>query len=388
MPTEHSTAVATPAATWTSLPLALSPQAERLTGADRQPMLYVAAEDRYILLSAGAARLLDALDGATTTAQILERVGDAGDPARTQERRQTVLQTLDGLRRAGAFTLSRGGGSGPAPGRWRRWAARTPRVRVQRGIEPLVAPPVDLALRHPRVTRVGLSALALASFVLSIAGVTRFPSIIVVMWPAVVAVVALEVVLHELAHAAVCRAFGVRIREAGVMLWAWFLPLAYVDCTDIYRLPGRRARIMVALAGPFVDLVVAGTAAAVALTTRGETAGTAYMVLLTLAFVLLRNLTPLLPTDGYQALEAATGELNLRARSWAQLRGWLTVRRPRRGAGVRGVVAAAATAAPRRAARPARRRAYVIYGAVSAVYTVAIFAFLVLEVRASLAVLG
>ena len=63
------------------------------------------------------------------------------------------------------------------------------------------------------------------------------------------------------------------------MLWAWFLPLAYVDCTDLYRLPERRPRVMVALAGPFVDLVAAGLAAAVALTTTGEASGTAFMVL-------------------------------------------------------------------------------------------------------------
>ena len=83
---------------WLSLPLTLSPEAERLTGADYEPMLYVAAEQRYIRLSHGAARLLDALDGGTTAAQILSRVTGGGDPVVEVRRRQTVLHTIDGLR--------------------------------------------------------------------------------------------------------------------------------------------------------------------------------------------------------------------------------------------------------------------------------------------------
>ena len=87
-------------ASWLSLPLALGPWSERLTGANHQPMLYVATDDRYIRLSDGAAHLLDALDGETTAAEILERV--------PEPRRMNVLKVIDGLRTAGAFTVSRG----------------------------------------------------------------------------------------------------------------------------------------------------------------------------------------------------------------------------------------------------------------------------------------
>lgn len=376
----HPPVPSVPSDAWLTLPLALSPLAERLTGADRQPMVYLGGDDRYLRLSPGAASLLDALDGQTTAAQILQRIDAGGDPLRAERRRRSVLETIDALRTAGAFTLSRGGGAARG-GRWRRWLIRTPRLCVRGGIDTAVAGPVAVAAGHRRIARAGLVALAVASTVLLIAGVSQFPNGIQIAWPLVAAVLLGEVVLHELAHAAACRAYGVRIREAGIMLWAWFLPLAYVDCTDIYRLPARRPRIMVALAGPWVDLVAAGACSAVALATRGEVSGTAFVILLSLVLVLVRNLTPLLPTDGYLALEAATGELNLRHRAWAALRASVRrqlVRRGRPGAST-GVD---------RPARTRRQTAYVTYGVVSVLYAAAMFAFFVVELHATVRLLG
>ncbi len=369
---------------WLTLPLTLSPEAERLTGADYEPMLYVAAEQRYIRLSHGAARLLDALDGGTTAAQILSRVTGGGDPVVEVRRRQTVLHTIDSLRRAGAFTLDRGRDTYAHPPRWRRWLARTPKVRITRGIDALVARPADLTVRHPRGTRLVLLGLAVASVALVAAGLSQFPSRFQVIWPVVVAVVLLEVAVHEVAHAAVCRVFGVGVREAGIMLWGWFLPLAYVDCTDIYRLPAKRPRIMVALAGPYVDLVAAGACSSVALEGRGELSGTAFAILLSLVLMLARNLTPLLPTDGYHALEAATGELNLRHRAWRQLRAWADDHRPRRRSHRRSETGHGGDLRP----PPRRHQVYVAYAIVSAVYTVAMFAFVVVEIREIVRIFG
>jgi putative peptide zinc metalloprotease protein len=369
---------------WLSLPLALSPQAERLVGADYEPMLYVAPEQRYIRLSQGAARLLDALDGGTSAAQILARVDGAGDPVLEERRRRTVLQTIDGLRRAGAFTLDRGRDPGTDSTRWRRWLADTPRLRITRGIDSLVARPTDLALRHPRAARLSLLSLALGGVALILAALTRFPGHLQVMWAAVFAVVLAEVAVHELAHAAVCRTFGVRAREAGIMLWGRFLPLAYVDCTDIYRLPARRPRVLVALAGPYVDLVAAGACSAVALQGSGELSGTAFAILLAVILMLARNLTPLLPTDGYHALEAATGELNLRRRAGAQLHAWFDEHRPRRRRHQRSP--AGATLGRRRRTR--RQKVYLAYGVLSALYTVATFALVVVEIRELVRVFG
>ena len=58
-----------------------------------------------------------------------------------------------------------------------------------------------------------------------------------VAWWFVPIVVVVEVTLHELGHATVCEALGTPVREAGVALWCSVIPIAYVDCTDAYRLP-------------------------------------------------------------------------------------------------------------------------------------------------------
>ncbi len=349
------------APTWLSLPLALGPWSERLTGANHQPMLYVATDDRYIRLSDGVARLLDALDGETTAAEIVERV--------PEPRRMSVLKVIDGLRTAGAFTLSRG--HDPVAGRVRpRRLPRAPRLRLSRNIDAAVARPAAFAMRYPRVTRVTLAALGLAGLASLVLGVAHFPHTIQIMWPAVLAALLLEITVHELAHAAVCRVYGIRVKEAGVILWGWFLPLAYVDCTDLYRLPGRRPRVLVALAGPFIDVVGAGAAAAIALASSGETAGTAFMVLIALLLVLTRNLTPLLPTDGYFALEAATGELNLRRRAWS----YLCARVTSPGAWGRR--------------QTGRERVYLGYAALAALYTVLLVVLVVAELRVAIGALG
>jgi putative peptide zinc metalloprotease protein len=353
-----------PGDAWLSVPLVLSPGAERLTGADHQPMLYLASQRSYIRLSRGAAGLLDALDGETSAAQILAGVG--GDEALRS--RRLVLDVIDLLRRAGAFTLDAGAGA-DLPPRWRRRLAAAPRLRLTRGIDPLVAGPARLIRGRPRAARAAAIAVAVAGVALCLVGALRFSAPAAVLWPTVFAVVLAEVAVHELAHAVVCRVFGVSVREAGIMLWGWFLPLAYVDCTDTYRLARRRPRILVALAGPFVDLTAAAACVPVMLVAGPRLSGTASILFLSLLLMLARNLLPVLPTDGYHALQAAAGELNLRRRSWTHLRAWLA-------GGARG---------PR---RTVRQRVYIGYGILSAAYTVAMLALVVLEVHQFIRVLG
>jgi len=373
------------AESWLRAPLALSVNVERLIGADFQPMLYLTAERRYIRLSRGAANLLDALDGTTTTAQILTEVNGRGDPELEARRREAVLRAIDGLRRAGAFTLDAGCDTVPERAWWCKWIAANPKLKITRGIDPLVTWPARMAVQHGRATRLTMMALLVASLTLCIAGLVSFSTPTAILWPAVFGILLVEVAVHELSHATVCKAFGVAVREAGVMLWGWFLPLAYVDCTDIYRLPARRSRVLVALAGPCVDLVAAGAAAAVALSASGEVSGTATIVFLSLLLMLARNLTPLLPTDGYHALEAATGELNLRPRAWSHMRAWLTDN----SMGGRSLTGPdGAGWALRHAKRGRRHGVYAAYGAVTALYTLATLALVVFEMRGIAHLLG
>ena len=59
--------------------------------------------------------------------------------------------------------------------------------------------------------------------------------------------------LHVLVHALACKAHGRRVREIGFFLLQGVLPTFYADVTDIF-MSNRRARLMVDLAGPIVEV--------------------------------------------------------------------------------------------------------------------------------------
>jgi hypothetical protein len=59
--------------------------------------------------------------------------------------------------------------------------------------------------------------------------------------------------LHVLVHALACKAHGRRVREMGFFLLQGILPTFYADVTDIF-MSNRRARLMVDLAGPLVEV--------------------------------------------------------------------------------------------------------------------------------------
>jgi putative peptide zinc metalloprotease protein len=163
--------------------------------------------------------------------------------------------------------------------------------------------------------------------VIAVTALTKPPPHAAVCWLAVPFIIAGEAVVHELGHAAVCDALDTPVREAGVALWCWVIPIAYVDCTDAYRLAQRSRRVAIALAGPAVDVMAAGVAAIVSLSATGAWAATAHLVLAIFVVLILSNLNPLFPTDGYHAIEAAFGGLNFRRRAFGYA-GHRILRRP------------------------------------------------------------
>jgi putative peptide zinc metalloprotease protein len=58
---------------------------------------------------------------------------------------------------------------------------------------------------------------------------------------------------HVLVHALACKAYGRKVREIGFFLLQGVLPTFYADVTDIF-MSSRRARIVVDLAGPLVEV--------------------------------------------------------------------------------------------------------------------------------------
>lgn len=59
--------------------------------------------------------------------------------------------------------------------------------------------------------------------------------------------------MHVMVHALACKAYGRRVRELGFFLLQGVLPTFYADVTDIF-MSTRRARVIVDLAGPLVEL--------------------------------------------------------------------------------------------------------------------------------------
>jgi putative peptide zinc metalloprotease protein len=342
---------------WLDRPVELAPYVTVIDGADGHPLLFNAATGTYVRLSPTGARMVQLLDGTRTGSGLLEAASRSRGPDGTRDRAPALLSFLNDLRAAGALSEP----PEPLTGR-RRLLARlnrfTPRVRFRaRLLIRLLMPPARVVGRFPRTaTAVGLSAAAASVVAVILAITLPTPTAIAgPPWLLIIGVLLVQATVHEMAHAIVCASMGVLVREVGVKLFFFLIPLAYVDRTDAYRVRSRVGRSALALAGPVIDLTAAGLCSLLILLTPTHASELGWLLGFQL-FVLLNNLNPLLPiTDGHHALEAALGELNLRDRSFAYLR-HLLFRTP--------------LSAAHQRVTSARRRMYLAYGIISAVYLV------------------
>ncbi len=108
---------------------------------------------------------------------------------------------------------------------------------------------------------------------------------------------------HELGHGLACRYYGAQVREMGVLL-LFFSPCLYCDASDAWTIPQRYRRMMISLAGVYVEMIFSllflwawwfNSSADVSAWLFG-------MMLTTSANTLFVNGNPLLKFDGYFAL--------------------------------------------------------------------------------------
>ncbi|NTU79039.1 MAG: cyclic nucleotide-binding protein, partial [Chloroflexales bacterium] len=195
-----------------------------------------------------------------------------------------------------------------------------------------------------------------AAFALVGAGAVRQYSLIdvgnvglslVALWAALL----VSFVLHELAHAVAVKHFGRRVVRGGVMLY-YGMPAAFVDTSDIW-LAGRRARMIVSLAGPLCDLLVGSLASlGAALLPAGLAGEAAYRLAAASYLAAICNLNPLLELDGYYILSDWLRLPNLRRRAldfiggplWQKLGARAELSREERIYSLYGLLAAAYTA--------------------------------------------
>jgi putative peptide zinc metalloprotease protein len=231
-----------------------------------------------------------------------------------------------------------------------RW--RTPRWPLTKGFQCILEPvaarlravPALLLLTIGAIVLIaaaGVSGLALASQPFGLHS-THW------IWAAAI-ILLVQIAVHEGSHALVCQYLGVPVREAGITLMLFVMPVAYVDRTDSYRVRSRWSRMLIALAGPLSDMVCAGASALVLLTTYGIPAEIAAQLIQMQTLLMIVNLNPLLPSDGYHALESAIGSVNLRSRSF----GYLT-----------HIVTRSDLPSHLRILRPVRRLGYLTFGLV------------------------
>lgn len=127
-------------------------------------------------------------------------------------------------------------------------------------------------------------------------------------------------VIHELGHGLVCLRYGGSIRETG-LIFAVFAPLAYVDASASWAFRSRWQRIHTAIAGVYVELVIAAVSAVA--WTQCDSAIVRHLlqnvIIMASVSTLLFNLNPLMRFDGYYVLSDLLQIPNLSSQSNAAL---------------------------------------------------------------------
>ncbi len=139
---------------------------------------------------------------------------------------------------------------------------------------------------------------------------------LVFLW---LALVGLKVV-HEFGHAYACKVFGGNVPEMGAFLIV-FTPCAYVDASSAWGFSRMRHRVIVSLAGMYVESIVAMLALLLWCWTDDPLVSSCahHVVVLSSAVTIGFNINPLMRYDGYYVLSDLTGVPNLRQRSVEQV---------------------------------------------------------------------
>lgn len=180
--------------------------------------------------------------------------------------------------------------------------------------------------------------------------------------PAYAALLLALKLVHECGHAVAAKHFGCHVPSMGIAVMMG-VPVFYTDTTDTWRLPERRKRLAVVLAGVGAEMLVAGLALTVWALAPDGLVRQMTLALITLSLVtsLTINLNPCMRFDGYFALSDILGIANLQERSFRVTREHLR---------------ACLFGLPRGADRdlsPRQRRVLVIYGYVTWLYRLALY---------------
>ncbi|MEU5399946.1 PqqD family peptide modification chaperone [Streptomyces sp. NPDC005963] len=306
-----------------SSPPKLRDELEVIRGMDDIPLIFDPVTGNYHRITRAGEVVLTYLDGTRTREDLVALLSRA-DEARAEALSRQIDTFLAALDKSGLLEGSAPPDKPQDTGRVRT-SMLMPRIVLTRSL-PRLLEPVAVVLRA-----VPAKLLVLITSLLALVGYSfGFHTLFTAMPPAkdiagpafliATGVMLLCVFLHETAHALVAQILGTPVRGLGVALLFYFMPVAYVDRTDAYRFRGRAGRVVLAMAGILSDGVFCGLSGVVALNSDGLLRDTAALLLGMQLLMLIVNLNPLMPSDGYTAIEAATGLTNARGRAFSLLR--------------------------------------------------------------------
>jgi putative peptide zinc metalloprotease protein len=131
--------------------------------------------------------------------------------------------------------------------------------------------------------------------------------------------------IHEIGHGLTCKHYGGRVTEMGFML-IYLSPAFFTDITQGMVTGDRHQRLMISVAGVWVELIVCAIATTLWWGTPPGTAvhDLAYtIILITGIGVVLINWNPLMKLDGYHMLCEILGIVDLKEASTLYVSSWL-----------------------------------------------------------------
>lgn len=135
---------------------------------------------------------------------------------------------------------------------------------------------------------------------------------IIVLYTAMI----LTLMLHEIGHATVCKKYGGKVTKMGVVLF-FLAPCLYCDVSDIYMFRGKKGKILVSVAGLYINSIMSLIAIFFYCTLNTSDSISSLLLLYYIANVgfIIYNLIPFVKLDGYWLLAGLLNISNLYMKS-------------------------------------------------------------------------
>ncbi|MDF2677422.1 MAG: Zn-dependent protease [Bacillota bacterium] len=137
-----------------------------------------------------------------------------------------------------------------------------------------------------------------------------------------ISITTLSVIFHELSHAIVATRFGLKPRKFKISLYLYLNPIAYIVIPGIYTIE-RKKRIYIWLSGVCCNLLILSSAILLQKITTGVIHNIFMITCYSNLGLIIGNLVPFLPLDGYFVLSTLLKIPNLRKKSFKSFKSFL-----------------------------------------------------------------